>query len=398
MSVVRRLSPVTWLRDHPVAADWILAVVLTLLLVGASSFGDGKAGEDQATPGIGTFLVVGAGTLPLAWRRRNPIGAITAVGLVQVVVSSLGFPGGVLAFSCLVALYSVAAHAERRHAVVALAVTPVFIGIAMWIDRENVTPGDAVWNVAIFLTAWVLGDNLQARRARASALEERANRLERERDEAAARAVEAERSRIARELHDVVAHSMSVMVVTAGAARRIIDRDADAAREAMASIETTGRAALDEMRRLLGVLRRDDDETLARAPQPSVKHLDALVHQVTDAGLPVVLEIEGEPRPLAAGLDLSAYRIVQEALTNTLKHAGPASATVRLCYGDRDLELRVTDDGRGGAADHDAADGGHGLIGMRERVSLYGGELTAGPRPGGGYEVRATLPLQTVPA
>jgi signal transduction histidine kinase len=388
----------SWLRDHPVAADWIFAVVLTLLLVAASSFGDGKAGEDQATPGIGTVLIIGAGTLPLAFRRRYPIPTILAVGLVELVMSSLGFPGGVLAFSCLVALYSVAAHAERREAVIALAITPVVIGAAMWIDRDNVSPGDVVWNLAIFLTAWVLGDNLQARRARATALAERAQRLERERDESAARAVEAERSRIARELHDVVAHSMSVMVVTAGAARRVMKRDPDAAREAMVSIETTGRQALDEMRRLLGVLRRDDHESLARAPQPSVKHLDALVHQIADAGLPVSLEIEGAPRPLAAGLDLSAYRIVQEALTNTLKHAGPANATVRLRYGERSLELEVIDDGRGSAAARRGEDGGHGLIGMRERVTLFGGELTVGPRRGGGYEVRATLPLDTVPA
>ena len=398
MSVVRRLSPISWLRDHPVAADWIYAVVVLLLLVGASSFGDGKAGEDQATPGIGTFLVIGAGTLPLAFRRRHPIPTIIALGAVELVVSLFGFPGGILAFSCLVALYSVAAHAERRQAVIALAITPLVIGLAMWVDRENVAPSDVVWNLAIFLTAWVLGDNLQARRARSTALEERALRLERERDEAATRAVEAERSRIARELHDVVAHSMSVMVVTAGAARRIIERDPDAAREAMGNIETTGRQALDEMRRLLGVLRRDDDESLARAPQPSVKHLDALVHQVTDAGLPVSLEIEGEPRPLAAGLDLSAYRIVQEALTNTLKHAGPATATVRLCYGDRALELQVTDDGRGGAADRSGDGRRHGLIGMRERVALYGGELNVGPRRGGGYEVKATLPLAAVSA
>jgi signal transduction histidine kinase len=394
---VRRLSPVPWLRDHPVAADWIFAVVLTGLLVVASSFGNTSDGTDVATPGIGTVLIIGAGTLPLAWRRRRPSVTIVVVGLVELVVSALGFPGAILALSCLVAVYSVGAHAPRRSAAYGLAVTPFMIGAAMWFDREHVRPPDVIWNLAIFLTAWVLGDNLQARRARAQALEERAVRLERERDEAAGRAVEAERSRIARELHDVVAHSMSVMVVTAGAARRIVDRDPDAARDAMVSIEQTGRQALDEMRRLLGVLRRDGDESLARAPQPSVRHLDALVHQVVDAGLPVALEIEGEPRPLAAGLDLSAYRIVQEALTNTLKHAGPATARVRLCYGDRDLELQVTDDGRGGAADRTNGPRGHGLIGMRERVALYGGELTVGPRRGGGYEVRATLPLQPVP-
>ena len=380
------------------AADWIFAVAMTFVLVVATGFDEGQPGGGHATPGPGSFLIVGAGTIPLAWRRRRPIHTVIAVGLAELTMSALGFPGSILAIACLVAVYSVAAHADRRRALIALAVTPVVIGLAMWIDRDNVTPGDVVWNLAIFLTAWVLGDNLQARRSRAAALEERALRLERERDEAAVRAVEAERSRIARELHDVVAHSMSVMVVSAGAARRTLDRDPDAAREAMASIETTGRQALDEMRRLLGVLRPADADTAARTPQPSVKHLDALVHQVTDAGLPVELEIEGEPRPLAAGLDLSAYRIVQEALTNALKHAGPARAHVRLRYGERALELEVLDDGRGSAADHRDDDRGHGLIGMRERVALSGGELTAGPRRGGGFEVRATLPLEPVPA
>jgi signal transduction histidine kinase len=197
-------------------------------------------------------------------------------------------------------------------------------------------------------------------------------------------------------LHDVVAHNVSVMVVQAGAARRTVDRDTAGAKEAMNLIETTGRQALDEMRRLLGVLRKEDDqERPALTPQPSVRYLDQLVAQVRKAGLPVELEVEGDPRPLASGVDLSAYRIVQEALTNSLKHAGPAHATVRVRYGADDVEVTVTDDGRGPEAG-DGANGtasGHGLVGIRERVALYGGELEAGPRRGGGYTVRAKLPV-----
>jgi signal transduction histidine kinase len=189
---------------------------------------------------------------------------------------------------------------------------------------------------------------------------------------------------------------LSVMVVQAGAARRTVDRDAAGAKEAMELIESTGRQALDEMRRLLGVLRQDNDPVRAAlAPQPSVRHLDQLVAQVREAGLPVELEVEGEPQPLASGVDLSAYRIVQEALTNSLKHAGPAHATVRVRYGRTDVEVVVTDDGRGPRPPDsgDGRDGGHGLVGMRERVALYGGELDVGPRRGGGFEVRARLPV-----
>jgi signal transduction histidine kinase len=208
-----------------------------------------------------------------------------------------------------------------------------------------------------------------------------------------------ERARIARELHDVVAHNVSVMVVQAGAARRTIERDPDRAREALTSVEATGRQALDEMRRLLGVLRTEDEATELRAPQPSVSHLDELVAHVREAGLPVDLVVEGEPRPLMSGVDMSAFRIVQEALTNSLKHAGPAHARVRLRYGEHDLCLEVVDDGRGLAADAPASNGGgHGLVGMRERVALFGGELQAGPRTGGGYVVSARIPLEPVRA
>jgi signal transduction histidine kinase len=396
--VDRLSSPIRWLRDHPVAADWLLVLGLGTVLVLATSVGSDGDGHTQ-TPGLGTFLIIGAGVVPLAWRRRRPVAAVLAVALVEVAVTAVGFPGEILAFSCLIGVYSLAAHAERRTALLGLACTPVLIGVAMWLDRDRVGGwGDVLWNLVIFLTAWVLGDNLQARRSRTAALEERAARLEREQADAAARAVQEERARIARELHDVVAHSMSVMVVQAGAARRSIDRDREGAKEAMVAIEQTGRQALDEMRRLLGVLRRDGDESLARAPQPTVRHLDALVRQVREAGLEVDLEVVGEPRDLAAGLDLSAYRIVQEALTNVLKHAGRAAATVRLTYGERHLEIEVRDDGRGLAAalvgPAVGGSGGNGLVGMRERVALYGGSLVAGPCPGGGYEVRATLPLQ----
>jgi signal transduction histidine kinase len=198
-----------------------------------------------------------------------------------------------------------------------------------------------------------------------------------------------ERARIARELHDVVAHSISVMVVQAGAERRALRDDRAETREVLETIETTGRQTLAEMRRLLGMLRRSDDE-IELAPQPGMEHVDALVDQVREAGLPVTLDVEGRRVPLPAGVDLSAYRIVQEALTNALKHAGPASARVTVRYGDGELELDIVDDGAGAV---NGNGGGHGLIGMRERVTMFGGDLDAGARREGGYAVRARLPI-----
>jgi signal transduction histidine kinase len=237
---------------------------------------------------------------------------------------------------------------------------------------------------------WVMGLLYRQRLLRVSELEGETTRLKRDRDAAARAAVAEERSRIARELHDVVAHSVSVMTVQAGAARHTLDPAETEMQEALKSIETAGRQALVELRRLLGILRQADDEP-ALAPVPSLADLDRLIAQLHDAGLPTVLHIEGESAPLPPGVDLAAYRIVQEALTNCLKHAGPTRAEVRVCYRRHELELEVLDDGRSNRA---AGNGtGHGLIGMRERVSLYGGFFEAGPRPDGGFAVHARLPL-----
>ena len=249
---------------------------------------------------------------------------------------------------------------------------------------------DALFPLVVIGGAWVAGRVVHGGDVRVVALEERTAALDRERDARAQALVAEERARIARELHDVVAHSISVMGVQAGAVRRVLDRDQDEQREALLSVEQTGRQALAEMRRLLGILRRSDDD-LAHAPPPSMDGVAALVERARDAGLRVDLRIEGEPLPLAPGVDISAYRIIQEALTNTLKHAMPARATVVVRYLRHELQLEVIDDGRGAAQN---GDGGHGLIGMRERVDLYGGRLQTGPQRGGGYAVRASLPLE----
>ncbi len=230
----------------------------------------------------------------------------------------------------------------------------------------------------------MLGIAFGARTRRLQAAEARAQRLELEQREA----VVVERARIARELHDVIAHSVSVMTVQAGAAEEMLKRDPARALEPVRAVQETGRQALVEMKRLVGMLREDDDE-IGLAPQPGLADLDRLVKQVREAGLPVEVRIEGEPRTLPLGVDLSAYRVVQEALTNALKHAGSATATVTVRYGERDVTIEVADDGAGS----DKKDGGHGLVGMRERIGVFGGTFAAGPRDTGGFAVSARLPL-----
>ena len=332
-------------------------------------------------------------TVPIAWRRRNPI-AVFAVVWAAGVAASVVLGSPVLPFAMLVALYTVASHCERRISLPAGGITAVgMLIIQLLTTRYALTLGDFVVDYVVFAAAWVLGDSVRIRRAYTASLEEKAALLQREREDRARRAVAEERARIARELHDVVAHSMSVMVVQAGAARRVMEDQPQRAREALGSIETTGRQALAEMRRLLGVLRKEDDQKLALAPQPGLEQLGALVEEFQEAGLPVDLVVEGEPASLPQGVDLSAYRVVQEALTNTLKHAGSARARVLVRYGERDLVVEVNDDGHGAPTEQEGGKG-HGLVGMRERVGLFGGELHAGPAHSGGYSVRARFPVE----
>jgi signal transduction histidine kinase len=252
-------------------------------------------------------------------------------------------------------------------------------------------PGNIIPAWILYLMLWFVGRTIRQSRLQAERLQDLATQLELEREEKARVAVAEERSRISRELHDVIAHNVSVMVVQSQAAQRLLEGEQRNARQALESIETTGRQALTEMRRLLGILRRTDAE-LALAPQPSLEHLNTLIEQMRKAGLPVELRIEGEAEPLPPGVDLSAYRIVQEALTNTLKHAGSARARVEIHYGDGEVELEVSDDGRGTGR---GGGSGQGLIGMHERVALYGGVLKSGERDDGGYLVRARLPLDS---
>ena len=390
---MRRANPIPWLKDHPFAADALLGATLTVLsLLGLRAAG--QAGAHYRRGDVWLIVLVLLANVPVAWRRRWPEVVLVLTGISAVLIETFHYREGVGGLGVLVALYSIAAHREdRRRNVIALFATVVAIAIVFSVQPHGVATAQLISNYVLFGSAWILGDNLRTRRAYVHALEERAALAEANRDAIAVRAVSDERARIARELHDVVAHGVSVMVVQAGAARRVIDREPAKASEAMSAIEATGRQALNELRRLLGMLRSVTNEPTGRAPQPGIDHLDELIAHTREAGLPVTLEIEGTPRHLAPGVDLSAYRIVQEALTNALKHAGPASATVRLSYGADQLEVLVTDDGRGRDPDRAVADG-HGLLGMHERVALFDGELQLGNRTGGGFGVRATLPLE----
>jgi signal transduction histidine kinase len=358
--------------------DVVIAVGCAVVELTSAALTAQESGEPQLTVFRGLLLV--ASCAPLVARRRAPLTVLTITGLLSLAYGIAPYPDPVLPLALLVALFTVAERASPRIALAVLGISLV-AGI-----MGNVLAGDAparnyYFAVVVIGLAWVLGVLQRTRR----------DDVERERAEQARRAVTEERARIARELHDVVAHHVSMIVVQSEANASIASSpEAAAAFDAMAG---TGRLALAELRRLLGLL-REDAGSAPVAPQPGLSSVETLVSQVRAAGLPVDLAVEGAPRPLPAGIDVSAYRILQEALTNSLKHAGPASASVVVHYRDDVVELRVVDDGVAtdtGATNGDAASG-HGIVGMRERVALCGGELRVGPRPTGGYEVRARLP------
>ena len=386
-----RLRALSADRRFQQGVDALLAgVVLAASLVEVAA---GRS-EWSASPALEVALAF-ACAVPLVWRRSHPIAVAVVVAVAALATGAVVAPvqGPFESFVAFeIALYSVGVHAQARRGL-ARARRHRRRGcphLARSRDRvDGANYGDwfpmLVWAVG----AWAVGRVIRSRNRRTDQLERLTVELEAERDARAREAVTVERARIARELHDVVAHNISVMGVQAAAASRIMKGDEPEVRTALAAIETTGRETVDEMRRMLGILRRSDDE-LALAPQPSLRDLDALVEQVRAAGLDVDARVEGEPRALPAGLDLSAYRIVQEALTNALKHAAPAHVEVVVRYPEDAVVIEVVDDGAGSAG---ARGTGNGLVGMRERVALFGGELRAGKRVEGGWALHATLPV-----
>ncbi|MFD8717889.1 sensor histidine kinase [Streptomyces sp. NPDC059629] len=392
-----------FLRRHPTWVDSFWAVVLFGISgVSAWRLNRGQDVHGSTAAMMAVSVVMG---VVVALRRRFPEPMLllaAATGLAQLV---LDVETTVANFAMLVIVCTVAAIGARWASRFALygGLCAAPLAQIRWPVGEAGFAGHVaivLFQTVPFVLAWVLGDSMRTRRAYFAQLEERAARLEKEREAQAKVAVAAERARIARELHDVVAHNVSVMVVQADGAAYVLDAAPDQAKKALETISSTGRQALAEMRRLLGVLRTGEHKEVGEyVPQPDVEQIDELIEQCRTSGLPVDFKVEGTPRPLPSGVELTAYRIVQEALTNTRKHGGPnAGASVRLVYFDDGLGLLVEDDGKG--APHEmyeegGADGqGHGLIGMRERVGMVGGTLDAGPRPGGGFRISALLPLK----
>lgn len=384
-----------WLGAHPVVADALTSAFLALTFLIVTAF-EHSYPFDGKHPDLLSGIIASVIVLSLTLRRRMPVavfGFVLAGSVTLIVLGYAPMLGPAIAY--LIAVYSVASHRG-----LATSLPLGAFGLLAYIVSMAVE-GYRFWQLAsnsvLFVGVWWVGRSLRLRRAYLDELEARARRLERAR-EADSRAARAEeRSRIARELHDVVAHHVSVMTVQAGAARRILHRDPESVQDALSTIEQMGRTALGEMRRLVGVLRTEAEPVRTElSPQPGVHDVSGLVDQLRETGLQVQLWIEGESRSLSPGVDLAAFRLVQEALTNTLKHAGPqARAWVRIQYADRQLEVEVEDDGRGLVAGLGrAGSNGHGLVGMRERVALYGGDLRIGPRSGGGFEVRARFPLE----
>lgn len=374
------------------SVDW--DIVLALALLAVSQVEIWLAGNLEGPTSVMVPFMV-ATTLSLAWRRRAP--------LVPALVLAIGFAASMAAFTVsddwpgrptslsMLAVWVVTAYSVAAYGDLPIAVFGLVVAAGLSPVRAALDPGTEWEPVSslFVLIPWGAGLALRRHRRQAAELRDLARQLKRERDERARAAVVEERTRIARELHDVVAHSVSVIAVQADAAEAALARDPERSREPLAAIKRTAREALVEMRWLLGILRQAEDE-LGLAPQPGMRQLDSLVEQARRAGLPVEVEIDGRPKPLPAGVDLSAYRIVQEGLTNVRKHAGSARARVEVRYGDAELDVAVLDDGKGSG---DGRDAGHGLVGIRERVALLGGELRAGKRDEGGYELRARLPL-----
>jgi signal transduction histidine kinase len=381
-------------RLDPRLLDGLLAVALSVA-AGAQLLLEEPGNVRRLLPVLGTCL-------PLVVRRRYPI--VAHVLQLGSAILSQRQPVSLSLLAIFVGVYSVAVYSRWRVPfLIWLAIGAAWLGI----DFPESSPSMPAW--ALMLVAgfglWLAGSAVRDHQLRGDMLEERALRLEHERELSTRVALADERQRIARELHDVVAHSVSVMVVQTGAARTLLThaplhstgqaRVPEQAAQALLAVERSGREALGELRNLLGLLTEVDAEP-ALAPQPGLGQLDRLVERVGQAGLPIDLRIDGTPRELPPGLDLTAYRILQEALTNALKYAGGARTQVRVEFGERELKLEVLDTGTRGLNGNGGGGAGRGLLGMQQRVAVYGGELEAGQRPEGGFAVRARLPLQPV--
>ena len=379
---VKTSHPLGWARwGDPVLAGVVVAAGVIELMLAPGGVPVGQ---------LAGATVMGAA---LAWRQRAPIVVLVVVMVALTAQEVAGFDVNLFytPVALVIAYYSVGAHRDLPRAGLGLALG---LGLmAVGTAAEGLPVGEYLFTALIAVAPWAAGAALRARILAATVAEGKAQLAEEQQDQYAAAAVAAERARIARELHDLVAHSVSVMVMQAGALRRMLPLDRPRELGVVETVERTGREALAEMRRMLGLLRDPGAEGVSLAPQPGLARLDELIESTRAAGVHVELAVDPTPAPLSPGLDLCAYRIVQEALTNVIKHAGAASARVGVRFPPGRLDLEIVDDGRGGAVRNR---GGHGLVGMRERVALFGGQLQVGPEATRGFAVRAQLPLEAL--
>ncbi len=381
-------------RERPLVVDATLAALAAVLALAELQSGTAFTGRDLDRPGA---LLVIVGSSALVWRRRTPVATLAATTAAMVAIYIRDY-GSFVAMMGLIAIYSVAAHGRDRRLAWSAIVTA---GVVLFVTAcftildppEGFRGADAISMIVLLVSAAAGGGIVRNRQEIFADTRDRAERAEAERTAEAERAVTRERARIAREMHDVVAHGMSVIAVQATAAQQVVHDDPDRAVELMRNVEVTGRQSLDSLRRMLGVLRSGDEIGRTLSPQPGLKDVLGAVEQTTAAGVPTELVVTGSVRELAPGLELNAFRIVQEALTNVRKHAGTAAtAEVHIDYTATALTIDVTDDGAGMATSLEDSGAAHGLVGMRERVDLYGGSFSAGARTGGGFRVHIGLP------
>jgi signal transduction histidine kinase len=414
--LLQRVSPDEWLVVDIVFAVAVFAVSLTVLLLGFHGHKVGEGRSEAPTWLLAVFLA--GSSLPIAVRRKRPLAVLGCVTVSLAAATALGqsfAPAPMISLP----MYTVAATRSRNESLVALAAVELSLALSLGVALAlRPTSGDVTFNILIAAAGWFAGDSVRARRAFARATVEQAEQLRHQEVERARRATVEERLQIARELHDVVAHSLAVIAVQSGAGRHVLDTQPEQARRALEAVETTSRSALDELRRVVGVLRTGEHGEPSLDPTPGIGDLPRLVEQVRAAGVPVQLELRGTEVPLPRSLELSVYRIVQEALTNVVKHAGPARAVVDVSFGPDAVVIDVVDDGGrsangstpspptapplppGDASVRGPSPAGsepphehHGIAGMRERTAVFGGSLVAGPDAHGGFRVSARLPL-----
>jgi signal transduction histidine kinase len=369
--------------------DALLATIFLVLVLVSHFFSKNSSTVHLHDPTALSVLVTIGVAVPYYWRRRAPLPVLLVSETCVVFLTVARYQTGAGPWVLLVGVYTVAAWCSARERVIGAAAVLIGLTIAVVAGIPGGNGVDAIFEYVVFAAAYLFGSTMRNRRLYAEELEARANSIERQRTEETKRVLSEERLRIAQELHDVVAHSMGVIAVQAGVGAHVIDTEPGEAKKALEAISQTSRATLTEIRRLLGVLR--EDQGASYEPAPGLADLDRLVRDMAGAGLETHVCVEGTATELPPGADFTAYRIVQEALTNVLKHAGPAQATIVVGYEPDALRLEVLDDGLG-AVNGRGGPGGHGLLGMRERVGVYGGTFEAGPRIGGGYRVAVRLP------